>query len=394
MDGAKRHRQGEGSDDPLAFQLRQSALRAVEHHKLDALTLTDRVFCTWALHYADRDAAFVSVILSSQLRVDFTQPATLVATADAPTEVMAELTSYLKEMDDAAAASADATGRAREYFFAHLHKYVMALEAVRDADEAETAAGQTPAMRREIEDEALDLLERSGPSLHLVVAEFRAIARAAPPGVQEAFLLAAARMGDVIVARRRLDDYDTQFRVDEPPPAPFEAPVGRTPDALLSETDCAALMKATGEQLDENQQLFMDEVPAYAEMPAWAQRGDARKPDRFAKVMAGYRWTRYNKTHYNSATNPPPKTINAYEFTLMYPDLEGGRVPRYEVSATEKGFDEDEFCIITFRAGPPYLDVAYRIINKQWDKRAVKATFEPNGRFKLYFRLMSTSYRR
>jgi hypothetical protein len=147
----------------------------------------------------------------------------------------------------------------------------------------------------------------------------------------------------------------------------------------------------------------MDEINDYAAskpLPRWAQGRNglvnARKPDRFAKVITGYSWHRYNRTHYNSATNPPPKTIMAYEFTLLFPDLvDPSKAPGFKLEPTPEGWDGD-FCNLIFSAGPPYLDVAYRIVNKQWDKRrgGMRAVFEANGKFKLYFRFTSTGYRR
>ena len=128
-----------------------------------------------------------------------------------------------------------------------------------------------------------------------------------------------------------------------------------------------------------------------------------RKPERFAKVITGYAWHKYNRTHYafGSGSGPPPKTVMAYEFTLLYPDLPAGLLPRFRVEPGEKGW-EDEFCYIIFTAPwmPSmnfyYVDVAYRIQNKQWDKRrgGMRSTFDITGKFVLYFRFVNASYRR
>jgi hypothetical protein len=53
--------------------------------------------------------------------------------------------------------------------------------------------------------------------------------------------------------------------------------------------------------------------------------------------------------------------------------------------------------VLVFSAGPPFLDVAYRVVNKEWDPRTggVRSTFEPeSGKFRLYFRFKQTFYKR
>jgi hypothetical protein len=122
------------------------------------------------------------------------------------------------------------------------------------------------------------------------------------------------------------------------------------------------------------------------------------KPHRYCKVKTGYSWSQYNKTHYDSKSNPPPKQVLWYEFVLFYPAL--AKTKRnldsmFRVENTEKG-NEDDYCIIVFSAGPPYADVAYRIVRKQWDRRpgGVRASFNDQGRFRLFFRFTGTSYRR
>lgn len=40
--------------------------------------------------------------------------------------------------------------------------------------------------------------------------------------------------------------------------------------------------------------------------------------------------------------------------------------PTYFVEATEKGWDDD-VCLIRFHAGPPYEDIAFKIVNKKWE---------------------------
>jgi hypothetical protein len=49
-----------------------------------------------------------------------------------------------------------------------------------------------------------------------------------------------------------------------------------------------------------------------------------------------------------------------------------------------------------FSAGPPYEDIAFRIVNKEWEyshKRGYKCTFE-RGILHLYFNFKRSRYRR
>jgi hypothetical protein len=117
-----------------------------------------------------------------------------------------------------------------------------------------------------------------------------------------------------------------------------------------------------------------------------------RKPRYFNRVKTGYDWNAYNKTHYDH-DNPPPKIVQGYKFNIFYPDLiDRTKTPQYFL---EKA-DTDEFCILRFSAGPPYEDVAFKIINRQWNKsrkRGFRCTFE-RGVLSLYFNFATHWYRR
>lgn len=122
------------------------------------------------------------------------------------------------------------------------------------------------------------------------------------------------------------------------------------------------------------------------------------KPDRVCKVKTGYSWTQYNRTHYDSRTNPPPKSVMWYDFTLFYPALAKTKrnpLSFFRVEDTPKG-PTDEYCLLVFSVGPPYADVAYRIERKQWDPRrgGVRISFDANGKFRLFFRFSNSNYRR
>ncbi len=117
-----------------------------------------------------------------------------------------------------------------------------------------------------------------------------------------------------------------------------------------------------------------------------------RKPRYFNRVKTGYDWNKYNQTHYDH-DNPPPKIVQGYKFNIFYPDLFDKTIsPKYTLEAT----DSPEFCIIRFSCGPPYEDIAFKIINRQWNKsrkRGFRCTFE-RGVLSLYFNFATHWYRR
>lgn len=53
---------------------------------------------------------------------------------------------------------------------------------------------------------------------------------------------------------------------------------------------------------------------------AWQERYQPRKPRYFNRILTGYEWNKYNRTHYDH-DNPPPKMVQGYRFSIFYPDL-------------------------------------------------------------------------
>ncbi|KAL6226590.1 hypothetical protein ACLB2K_000552 [Fragaria x ananassa] len=73
------------------------------------------------------------------------------------------------------------------------------------------------------------------------------------------------------------------------------------------------------------------------------------------------------------------------------------RTPIYRIEKDE-GVDNtnNNTCIIRFSVGPPYEDIAFRIVNKDWElshKKGFKCTFE-RGILQLYFNFKRYRYRR
>lgn len=86
-----------------------------------------------------------------------------------------------------------------------------------------------------------------------------------------------------------------------------------------------------------------------------------------------------------SIDNPPPKVVQAYRFTIFCPDLvDPTKAPTYKI-IKEPG--NQDTCILQFKIGPPYEDLAFRIVNKEWEyshKKGFKSTFD-RGVLQLHF---------
>ena len=143
--------------------------------------------------------------------------------------------------------------------------------------------------------------------------------------------------------------------------------------------------------LDEELGLT-DEIELEGASYIWQEKYRPRKPRYFNRVKTGYDWNKYNQTHYDH-DNPPPKTVQGYKFNIFYPDLiDRTKTPRYFLEPTKS----NEFCILRFSAGPPYEDIAFKIINREWNKsrkRGFKCTFE-RGVLSLYFNFKTHWYRK
>ncbi|KAI3935842.1 hypothetical protein MKW92_020650 [Papaver armeniacum] len=126
----------------------------------------------------------------------------------------------------------------------------------------------------------------------------------------------------------------------------------------------------------------------------WHDKYRPRKPKYFNRVHTGYEWNKYNQTHYDH-DNPPPKTVQGYKFNIFYPDLvDKTKAPTYTIEKVEGS--NGETCLIRFHAGPPYEDIAFKIVNKEWEyshKKGFKCTFE-RGILHVYFNFIRYRYRR
>jgi hypothetical protein len=131
--------------------------------------------------------------------------------------------------------------------------------------------------------------------------------------------------------------------------------------------------------VDENEEIFTgEETVTAASKPQWADKYRPRKPRYFNRVQMGYEWNKYNQTHYDH-DNPPPKVVQGYKFNIFYPDLiDKSKAPTFRIireGGRKRGESfapagEEDTCLIRFIAGPPYEDIAFRIVDKEWDYSA------------------------
>ncbi|UYV73512.1 CACTIN [Cordylochernes scorpioides] len=125
----------------------------------------------------------------------------------------------------------------------------------------------------------------------------------------------------------------------------------------------------------------------------WSDKYRPRKPRYFNRVHTGFEWNKYNQTHYD-LDNPPPKIVQGYKFNIFYPDLiDKSITPQFFL---EPCADNKDFAILRFHAGPPYEDIAFKIVNREWEysyKRGYRCQFY-NNIFQLWFHFKRYRYRR
>ncbi|KAF2029476.1 hypothetical protein EK21DRAFT_67606 [Setomelanomma holmii] len=156
-----------------------------------------------------------------------------------------------------------------------------------------------------------------------------------------------------------------------------------------SQATMALYEREVARGVEEGEEIFTAEEDVATARPRWAGDHKPRKPRYFNRVQMGYEWNKYNQTHYDH-DNPPPKVVQGYKFNIFYPDLiDKAKAPTYKIereNGRKRGQSfapagEDDTCLIRFVAGPPYEDVAFRIIDKEWDysakrERGFKSSFD------------------
>ncbi|KAI7846452.1 hypothetical protein COHA_000063 [Chlorella ohadii] len=185
-----------------------------------------------------------------------------------------------------------------------------------------------------------------------------------------------------------------------PPPISAIGAAGRSAPGQEEAGEAAFLKaadKAMGDLGTSGDAPFGGEVQLDPESQVywWHDKYRPRRPKYFNRVHTGYEWNKYNQTHYDG-DNPPPKTVQGYKFNIFYPELIDKTVaPTYKVEKDPLA-EDGSTCILRFSAGPPYEDIAFRILNKEWEynhKRGFKCVFE-RGILHLYFNFRRQRYRR
>lgn len=145
--------------------------------------------------------------------------------------------------------------------------------------------------------------------------------------------------------------------------------------------------------LGEEEEMFELEAEMGRQSYNWEDKYRPRKPRYFNKVHTGYEWNKYNQTHYDT-DNPPPKVVQGYKFNIFYPDLiDKSRAPTYKII---KNKENEDVATLLFKAGPPYEDIAFTIVNKDWEhshKRGFRSSFD-RGVLQLHFTLKRIHYRK
>lgn len=164
-----------------------------------------------------------------------------------------------------------------------------------------------------------------------------------------------------------------------------------TGDASESAEDI--FFRRAREGMGQDEAQFSVEMPLSGRAYLWADKYRPRKPRFFNRVHTGFEWNKYNQTHYDF-DNPPPKIVQGYKFNIFYPDLIDKRAtPEYFLEACA---DNRDFAVLRFHAGPPYEDIAFKIVNREWEyshRHGFRCQFA-NGIFQLWFHFKRYRYRR
>ncbi|CAG9311601.1 unnamed protein product [Blepharisma stoltei] len=145
-------------------------------------------------------------------------------------------------------------------------------------------------------------------------------------------------------------------------------------------------------KLEDGESEFGETIDLKPILEDWNDKYRPRKPKYFNRIKTGYEWTRHNQTHYDHR-NPPPKVVQGYKFNIFYPCLiDKTQAPQFYLEPDET----NDTAILRFHAGPPYEDIAFRIINREWDfsdRHGFKSFFD-KGILHLYFNFKRHRYKR
>ncbi|XP_055856405.1 splicing factor Cactin [Episyrphus balteatus] len=163
-------------------------------------------------------------------------------------------------------------------------------------------------------------------------------------------------------------------------------------DSSMSREDLL-LQQEARKGMTDDEAVFSVETKLESQVYLWSDKYRPRKPRYFNRVHTGFEWNKYNQTHYDM-DNPPPKIVQGYKFNIFYPDLiNQSCTPQYFLTPCA---DNVDFAVLRFHAGPPYEDIAFKIVNREWEfsyKRGFRCQFQ-NNIFQLWFHFKRYRYRR
>lgn len=169
---------------------------------------------------------------------------------------------------------------------------------------------------------------------------------------------------------------------------------GGTADVDKSVVSAGMVANEASKGMGPDEESFNVTIPVTQKVYLWADKYRPRKPRFFNRVHTGYEWNKYNQTHYDS-DNPPPKIVQGYKFNIFYPDLiNKSEAPEYFLE--ESPGDSKDFALLRFHAGPPYEDIAFKIVNREWEyshRHGFRCQFQ-NNIFQLWFHFKRYRYRR
>ncbi|CAI5441220.1 unnamed protein product [Caenorhabditis angaria] len=156
----------------------------------------------------------------------------------------------------------------------------------------------------------------------------------------------------------------------------------KKPDGVANDSD-AKMIAIARKGMEGDEATFSVEEQIETQKHLWSDKYRPRKPTYLNRVQTGFDWNKYNQTHYDM-DNPPPKIVQGYKFNIFYPDLlDPTKTPTFTVTPC----DDPDFAVVRFKAGPPYEDIAFKVVNREWEilhKNGYKCQFQ-NGVFQLWF---------
>lgn len=169
--------------------------------------------------------------------------------------------------------------------------------------------------------------------------------------------------------------------------------VVKTGSAAIITTEDHVFEREARKGMGDDECQFSVEADVDKPLYVWSDKYRPRKPRYFNRVHTGFEWNKYNQTHYD-LDNPPPKVVQGYKFNIFYPDLIDKMVtPKYAIIPCK---DNTDFAILRISAGPPYEDIAFKVVNREWEysyKRGFRCQFH-NNIFQLWFHFKRYRYRR